>query len=223
MKQPKGWAKWSPFVVRGLRWVVPASATAAVVFVVVQAPFTTASRPVPVEVSSVPVSTVLSVPASMAAHDVAAAIPSQAVVTAPSAAVAANEPERVQPGVFLGAGKAKAWGATVSPFSAFAEFASVVAQSDERTELRDERRLRSSWSSRYSTLAQEIGAPVPERTTQLVAFSSQDDPSKPGDRAFAGPALAVNARAGRAPDERMLRSLEERLGSSGSRGLSIRF
>lgn len=228
MKQPKGWAKLRPLFARSLKWTVPATAAAAVALVVFQIPFSSASRQAPVEVASVPVrSGELAVSgeagrsdARVASAELARPVPQ----TAPAAvAVATGDPVAVPVAGSAPVGQVLPWSAA-SLMPELEEFALSEVAVQEQPVARDDRRHRSSWTSRYNTLARDIAAgQTQERTLQLVAYDLQPEARSNLGRASTESALALNTRVSREPDERVLRSLEARLGASSSRGLAIKF
>lgn len=230
MKKPTGWAKWSPFVVRGLRWTVPAAATAAAVFVVVQAPFTAVSRQHPVEVASVAVRGVQpelqTEPVGRDSMVVSAELAAGGSVS-PSVAAPVYDVGSLQSPVVADSQRTSGVvAATVPPAFTDGPAEQLAATlTPTRSFVRDERRFLSSWTSRYSSLAQEIAAPLPERTLELVSYSPPSGGVSSTTRRLAvtDQSLVASVRTGREPDERLIRSLEARLGSSNSRGLSIKF
>ncbi len=231
MKQPKGWAKLRPMLARGMKWAVPVTAAAAVAVVVVQIPLSSVSRQVPVEVVSMPVHSgqplVRESASSSGQHEVSVASAERDAALRQAAPVAAaplvSDPVVVPVASLAPVEQVLPWAATsLTPNSEV--FALSGSANQARPAVQDERRYRSSWTSRYNTLAREIATTqTQERTLQLVAYDLQPETKKPAGRSLTEQTLAANTRVSREPDERVLRSLEARLGASGSGSLSIKF
>lgn len=233
MKQPKGWARMRPVFVRSLRWAVPATAAAAVALVVVQIPLATTSRISPVEVVSQPVPRETVQPS--AAHEVQemlaaantahqqtvqlAAVRASAVpaVSAPSSA--AQTEATLQP-----SDRTLAWSAASLGASSDGDFrpSHSLAVSVPTGE---DRRPRSSWTSRFNEMVQEISAEqASDRMLQLASLNLQDAASATPVFASLNTArsYASATQKAREPRERDFRDLDSRFGVTGS-SLSIKF
>ena len=233
MRHPQGWARIRPLFIHSLRWVVPATAAAAVALVVVQIPLSTASRSTPMEVASLPVR---SAPASVApGADIQALLATtnaahQSVVQAASAGTVAASAEPVGRATQVASVSqpdehSLPWSATTLPHgfeTSFRPTETFVVQPASR----ETRRPRSSWNSRFNEMVQVISAEQStDRLLQLASFSlpAVTDPAStvaPADSGLA--AYASNTRAARAPADRDFRDLDTRIGVSGS-SLSIKF
>jgi|GEM_PF-4449953 len=233
MKRPQGWARVRPVFVRSLRWIAPATAAVAVALVVVQMPLSTASRKAAVEVvtlpvRTVPVATAPVVAAAVQEHQVETAevqastrivavapIPTPAVhaEAAPLAVSAEQRSERYLP-----------W-STVS-LSELGE--GRTASRDTFVSLQtmgETPRPRTSWTSRFSEVAQEITAE--QSTGRVLQLTSYDLPAITETQPVAvrvastGYASSENYRHG--IRDRDFRDMESRMGSSSRSGLAIRF
>lgn len=232
MKRPQGWARVRPVFVRSLRWIAPATAAVAVALVVVQMPLSTASRKTAVEVVTLP----------------ARAIPVDAVPV-----VAGVEPRQVETAAVQGS-TTVASAAPVATQSIQAEAAPVAVAAEQSRErhlpwstvslselsegrnasldtfaslpaMRETPRPRTSWTSRFSEVAQEITAE--QSTGRVLQLTSYDLPVVAETR----PVAVRDASAGYASSEsnrhgirdRDFRDMESRMGSSSRSGLAIRF
>jgi len=234
VKRPQGWARVRPSFVRSLKWIAPATAAVAVALVVVQMPLSTASRNTSVNVATLPVRTTPVVAATVLqapAQPVAVAEVAQSAVPAASAApavVRAEVTDGVAPVVAVERHSERSllWstvfgaGSDVDEASVLGSFASLPA-------VREVRRPRSSWTSRYSEMAQEISAE--QSTDRMLQLASCDLPATPeknqvAARADAMPAEYVtSARSGRSIRERDFRDMESRMGASSGSSWAIRF
>jgi hypothetical protein len=230
VKRPQGWARVRPTFARSLKWIAPATAAIAVALVVVQMPLSTASRNTPVNVASLPVR-----PTQAAAMPVAVAsaqpVVSVSQIAAPVATeapiVARAEPAEVAPLVVAAAPHAE----RILPWSAVAgesmRNASGVDTFVSLPVSREVRRPRSSWTSRYNEMAQEISAEQSaDRVLQLASCSlpAASDNVSVVARADSAPAsYATSLRSGRAIRDRDFRDMESRMGSASGSGLAIRF
>lgn len=235
MKQPKGWARMRPVFVRSLRWTVPATAAAAVALVVVQIPLATTSRHSPVEVASQPVHReTVAAPAAFdvqgilavasAAHQqtvqaAAAGSPAVAPVVVSSsevqvAAVSAQPAERTL-----------SWSETTLANNADASFRSTETLAASATS-REARRPRSSWTSRFSEMVQEISAEqANDRMLQLASFhmpATEQSAASTFTSLNSSRTYASSTPKPPAPRERDFRDLDSRFGVTGS-SLSIKF
>ena len=232
MKRPQGWARVRPVFVRSLRWIAPATAAVAVALVVVQMPLSTASRKAAVEIVTLPVRTVpvaaapvvaavetlqvetAAVQASTTSAAVAPlATPAVHAETAPVAVAAGQSSERYLPWSTVSLSELGE-GRTAS----LDTFASHPA-------MREASHPRTSWTSRFSEVAQEITAE--QSTGRVLQLTSYDLPAV----AEAQPVAVRDASAGYASSEsyrhgirdRDFRDMESRMGSSSRSGLAIRF
>lgn len=224
MKRPQGWARFRPALLIGLRWAVPASAAAAVALVVVQmswgpaatvAPVIVASEPQPATqptaVAEEPTQTLVaavdfsSAPKVDVATAAAGPAPSE-VAQAPAARPVATEPTFAWSVSALNGGQAFAFrSVTAAP-------APVPAS--------EPRRPRSSWTSRFNQLVQDMGAEqLPHRQTQLASFDLSEGQAAPVSSTPV--AYVANANPARLSD-RDFRDLESRFGVTGS-SLSVKF
>jgi len=231
VKRPQGWARMRPEFVRSLRWIAPATAAAAVALVVVQIPLSTASRSGSVEVASIPAATtpVVAMPAieTRAQPFVAAATPLSAMPETSvaslagraehaSAAVATEQPsERFLP-----------W-STVSVATVNSGNSATVDTVAVAPAMRETRQPRSSWTSRFSEMAQAISAE--QSTDRVLQLASYDLSAVPETipvvaRAATAPATyAASNRSERAIRDRDFRDMESRMGSSSRSSLAIKF
>ncbi len=239
MKRPKGWARIRPVLGRSLRWAVPATAAAAVALVVVQIPLVTTARKTPVEIVSQPVRT--EAVASSVAPD------AQALLAAVSAAhmrtiqaAASERPVDVQtdpaPAVELASASAPvspsvpaervlSWGDAVLPENANRSFRSPDAFST-RSEPVAARHARSSWTSRFNQMVQEITAEqATDRMLQLASFKmpvTSEPAAAFSPVSSTGGTYAAATPKAREPRDRDFRDLDSRFGVTGS-SLSIKF
>ncbi|HLP10248.1 MAG TPA: hypothetical protein VK178_18950 [Opitutaceae bacterium] len=226
MKRPKGWARWSPVLGRSLRWAVPATAAAAVALVVVQIPFSTASRPVPVEVASRSAvdQTSPTIPLAHAPSLTTVAVASrphgdEKPATAAIAEVAPSTATEVASVVPTETERTLPWSAaSLSSGSSFRMGAVTLASVSAAPE---PRRSRSSWTSRFNEITREMSAQqASERMLQLASLDLPSTGQPALDSATA--ALAPTGTASRQRSERDFRDLESRFGVTGS-SLSIKF
>jgi hypothetical protein len=233
MKQPKGWARMRPVFVRSLRWAVPATAAAAVALVVVQIPLATTSRVSPVEVAGPPVSRE-TVQVS-AAHDVQAMfaaantahqqVAQMAAVRAPAEpVVSASSSSALTEAASQPSDRTLAWSAASLATSSEDDFrpSSTLAVGAPAGEAR---RPRSSWTSRFNEMVQEISAEqASDRMLQLASLNLPE--AVPATPVFAslntGRTYASTTQKAREPRERDFRDLDSRFGVTGS-SLSIKF
>ena len=234
VKRPQGWARVSPGFARSLKWIAPATAAVAVALVVVQMPLSTALRSTSVNVANLPVQTVPIAAAPVAENSSHAAVVTAtfqpAVERTPIAtAVAQAEPVSEAPAVVVAEQRSEGFlpwstvsvaGMDMGRTSGTDTFASLPAA-------REMRRPRSSWTSRYSEMAQEISADQSAgRVLQLASCNlstvPENDPVMV--RAESAPAAyATSSRSGRAIRDRDFRDMESRMGSSSGSSLAIRF
>ena len=227
MKRPKGWARVRPAFARSLRWVVPATAAAAVALVVIQVPLTT-SRPTPMEVASRPAGTealALSHGAEgrQAPIEATAAQPNPMPVVAvalPAATTAPHSaPDTAAPREHFLPWSTVAVAENALPTRRFGENAPVSSP------VRETRRPRSSWTSRFNEIVQEFSIEeAPGRSFQLasLALPAVDRSAPVLVAAAATPASVPVSAKMRPANERDFRDLESRFGVTGS-SLSIKF
>ncbi|MFT3829716.1 MAG: hypothetical protein QM691_08430 [Opitutaceae bacterium] len=194
--------------------------------VVVQIPFSTASRPAPIEVASRPAvertgsaipvpyaSTPTPIEVANRTREAERSSPVVVAEVAPSTAtevaeVVPTETERMLPwsAASLSAGTNFRMGAVT--------LASVSAAPEPR-------RPRSSWTSRFNEITREIGAQ--QTSERMLQLASLDLPSA-GQPVLdsSGTSLAPAGAASRQRSERDFRELESRFGVTGS-SLSIKF
>lgn len=221
VKQPQGWARVRPVMARSLRWAVPATAAAAVAMVVGQLAVSTARHEAPVAVASRTVEPI-SVPSGSAAP--VASESTLRVVAAEhsdSAVVVAAAPVETRPAAVASAVPAShslPWSAAALVETGPRATETVLAKAAPPRSSQN----RSSWSSRYNSLAREVLNSRPlEPEFQLVSLESSLASS--GELLATAPVLAADApRSARAPAERDFRDLEARFGVSGS-SLSFKF
>lgn len=219
MKQPKGWSRWRPVVGQSVRWAVPATAAAAVALVVVQLPWSSGSGQQPAEVASRVLSqntekhnqtaTPRVAAVALANHDSASVqgMPAANVASADRAVVEAAS--REEPSLISWSSAAFDRAATFrdTPVSFVANPAA------------QEKRSRSSWTSHFSEIAQNMAAQGGDAYLQLASMdlsSPEPESQKTADTYAAG------SQAMRHSVDRDFRDLESRFGVTGS-SLSIKF
>ncbi len=235
MKRPKGWARLRPVLGRSMRWVVPATAAAAVALVVVQIPLVTTAHKTPVEIVSQPVRT--EVVASSITPDAQALLAAVSAAHLKSIQAAASEqPMVVQadpaPAVELAAAATPAaservlsWDEAVLPENTNGSYRSTDTFS-ARSEPVAARHARSSWTSRFNEMVQEITAEqATDRMLQLASFKmpgAAEPASAFSPVLSAGSTYAAATPKAREPRDRDFRDLDSRFGVTGS-SLSIKF
>ncbi len=228
MKRPQGWARFRPVFARSMRWVVPATAAAAVALVVVQIPLTTASRNQPVEVASRPLggeAAVLRPSSDMRS------LPAEPITVAPSSLPAVAVAPTVAPAESAPTPAVPALREHALPWSAVALAETEI--SDRRVgenvsvslATGEVRRPRSSWGSRFNEMVQDLS--IEETTGRSFQLASLALPAvnRSEPLLVAGSATPVSSPVStrtRRSNERDFRDLESRFGLTGS-SLSIKF
>lgn len=222
VKQPKGWARVRPALWRGVRWAaVPATAAAAVALVVTQVSVSTVQQEAPLEVASrlvggetLPSAPLAEAPASVVSHESAV----QTAVTESEPGVA---PAEMVSAPVVAVATLPDHAASWSTPSVEIPPVRTVETASVKTSHRNGQN-RSSWSSRYNSLAREVLSSRPAEP--LFQFASLDtSASSLGAQSAASSLLATSTlRNGRASADRDFRDLEARFGVSSS-SLSFRF
>lgn len=231
MNRPRGWSRVRPYVFRGLRWAVPATAAAAVALVVLRLPHNS---------STAQDSTVVVVPApALPAAEYAVALSTKVVAEAlPEERSGAEAPARVvlaaaqpqsQPEpspVPVPVETALRWSSDTLAYSnqGLADYR-LASLSPVRRGARESQRTTSSWTSRFSELVRDLSAEHSEaRVLQLASMDLSASNRFAVAPAPAGAQLvAGNGRSVRALTDREFRDLDSRLGAKGASAFVIRF
>ncbi len=222
VKQPKGWARVRPVLWRGVRWAaVPATAAAAVALVVTQVSISTVSQEAPLEVASrkvvaesLPTAPLTEAPASVAPE--VAAVHTASTVVDPGVAPAEMVSAPVV-AVATPSDQPASWSAASVANAPVRPVETVAVKANNRSP-----QHRSSWSSRYNSLAREVLSSRPAEP--FFQFASLETPASSLEAPSTSSSLlaATTLRSGRAPADRDFRDLEARFGVSSS-SLSFRF